>query len=231
MGQIRRASKAPSAGESLSPTLAIMKINVFHAILDLLFPIHCLGCGKEKIHCCDGCLARIPRFGNLAGASSITTACRFQEHSLLSTLIHHFKYDGVRDIGPRLVQLLPPLTLPKQSFLIPVPLHWRRENIRGFNQSTILAHEIKKKIGSPVIEILKRHRYPQPQIELSRQKRLTNLVGAFSMKNSLQQLDPRATYILVDDVSTTGATLNQCTAVLKNYGAQDVRSIVIARTV
>lgn len=153
------------------------------------------------------------------------------EKSLLARLIHSLKYEGVRDVGPRLANLLPLIEFPQKSAFVPVPLHWRRENIRGFNQSAVLAYEIAEKSNRPVYELLKRHRYTQPQVELPRQKRLTNLRGAFSLKNPLQRLDPDITYFLVDDVSTTGTTIAECKAVLFRNGAKDVRGIVIARTV
>lgn len=152
------------------------------------------------------------------------------ENSLLAKLIHYFKYDGIRDIGPRLTDLLPPLQFLPKSVLIPVPLHWRRKNIRGFNQSAVLAHEISKKTGAQVCDFLERHQYTQPQIELPRQKRLTNLHGAFSIKNKFQQLDPAITYFLVDDVSTTGTTIAECKKILFRHGAKDIRGLVIART-
>lgn len=200
-------------------------------LLDFLFPMRCLGCGKNKTHCCDDCLQKIPRLKDRSFSEPIIAAAPFVEKSLLAHLIHFLKYEGIRGVAPPLAKLLPSVEFPEKSVLVPVPLHWRRENIRGFNQSSILAREIAKKSNRPVCELLKRHRYTQPQVELPRQKRLTNLRGAFSLKNSLQRLDPNITYFLVDDVSTTGTTIAECKTVLFRHGAKDVRGIVIARTV
>jgi ComF family protein len=205
-------------------------IDIYSPLLNFLFPIRCLGCGEKKTYCCEKCFLKIPRFQEVPMETQLIAAAPFVEKSFLSKLIHHFKYDGIRDIGPRLIELLPPPPFPPKSALVPVPLHWRRENIRGFNQSVILAHALAKKSKCAVLDFLKRHRFTQPQIELPRQKRLTNLRGAFSLKNPLQKLDPAISYFLVDDVSTTGATFTECATVLKNHGAKNIRGIVIART-
>lgn len=228
VGLLQSHGQPHTRRENLSPPLwQSMKI-----ILDFLFPVRCLGCGKNKTHCCDDCFRKILRFNQASShTSTLIAAAPFCENSLLAKLIHHFKYDGIRDIGPQLIELLPPFKFPPKSVLVPVPLHWRRENIRGFNQSAVLAHTIEKKTGAPVCDFLKRHRYTQPQIELPRQKRLTNLHGAFSLKNNLQQLDPAITYFLVDDVSTTGTTIAECKKALFRHGAKDVRGLVVARTV
>ncbi|MEK7524366.1 MAG: phosphoribosyltransferase family protein [Patescibacteria group bacterium] len=109
-----------------------------------------------------------------------------------------------------------------------MPLHPRRHRFRGFNQSKILAQEIGKYWQSPVQEILKRHRYTPPQVELSRNNRLKNVRGAFSLIYGTR-INPQATYFLIDDVCTTGTTLRECARVLKHHGAQKVWGFVIAR--
>lgn len=118
----------------------------------------------------------------------------------------------------------------KTVCLIPVPLHLRRLNFRGFNQSLILAQQLAQKWNSPVSDILQRHRYTKPQVELNGPKRLTNVTDAFSMKNPAQRLNPEINYILIDDVCTTGSTLNECAKVLRRHGAEKILAAVVAKT-
>lgn len=203
----------------------------FQFLLDLLFPIRCIGCSAAGAYACPACLKRIGRQPS-GNQDEIIAAAPLLENSLLSKFIHAFKYDGVRDIGPALATLLPVLNLPRPSLLIPVPLHWRRENIRGFNQSAVLAQAMAEKFGVPAAaRLLKRHRFTRPQAELPRAKRLTNLRGAFEATDPRLRLDPSITYWLVDDVATTGATFSACREALCRRGANDVRGLVIGRTV
>lgn len=201
--------------------------------LDLLFPITCVGCGKEKTHCCSDCFLKIPRRiprHYQQQNNSLIAAADFKENSLLDELIHRFKYEGAQKIAGILVSLLPTLQFnPHNTVLVPVPLHPKRENFRGFNQSALLALEIKKKCGFEVLNILQRDRHTTPQIELSRSKRLTNVNGAFSIKNPRLNLSREIFYILIDDVYTTGATMQECMKTLQSHGAFNTVGLVIGR--
>ena len=210
------------------------------AILDFFFPIRCVGCKEIKTHCCEKCLSKItllldqmPR-PPLEKELSVGAAASLQHNETLGELIHRFKYDGAKEIGPQLAALfdLENQRLPRNSVLVPVPLHPRRRNARGFNQSVILAQELAKKYNLQTLELLQRHRYTQPQVELKQQQRLINVRGAFSLKNSAalsQQFDPEKIYVIVDDVLTTGATMNECADVLRKNGARKISGLVIAR--
>ena len=226
--------------------------------LDLLLPIFCVGCKREGMHCCPGCFEKIPRLSAalpelqtqlsapiaapLSGAlpnqsPEIFYGSPFQEHSPLADLIHRFKYDGAKEVGEILSSLMPPLSgsitpepdALKDSVLVPVPLHKKRENWRGFNQSKILAMHLSRKWRVPVCDLLVRHRFTKPQVGLTREKRLKNLHRAFSLKNSGAPLNPFTRYFLVDDVCTTGTTMQECARVLKEHGATKVYGLVIAQ--
>ena len=119
--------------------------------------------------------------------------------------------------------------LDRAACVIPVPLHWRRERSRGFNQ----ARELARHLGLPVVDALVRIRQTSPQVELAADKRHTNVRGAFALRRRWPRKPLRwagVTVVLVDDVSTTGATLNECAAVLQEAGAE-VYALTAARVV
>ena len=151
----------------------------------------------------------------------------------LRQIIHAFKYDRRRSLAAGLAQLMRARgcdVLRHADYVVPVPLHRRRERSRGFNQ----ARELACHLGPPVLDILVRRRYTRPQIELAADRRQANVRGAFALR-------PRwfgrmaglggLTVVLVDDVSTTGATLEACAVVLKESGARDVYALTAARVV
>jgi ComF family protein len=113
------------------------------------------------------------------------------------------------------------------DFVVPVPLHWRREHRRGFNQ----AREIARHLGRPVMDELVRHRATRAQVELAADRRRANVDGAFRMRRrwfGRPPLEGRR-IVLVDDVSTTGATLDACARVLKEHGASAIDALTAAR--
>ncbi len=112
---------------------------------------------------------------------------------------------------------------------MPVPLHRRREWSRGFNQAALIAAGL----GPPVRHVLRRHEHTPPQAGLTADERRRNVARAFapSIRARVQPALVRgAVLVLVDDVSTTGATLDACARVLKEHGAREVRALVVART-
>ncbi|GAB7023256.1 phosphoribosyltransferase family protein [Salidesulfovibrio brasiliensis] len=109
--------------------------------------------------------------------------------------------------------------------VVPVPLHGSRLRWRGFNQSLMLAGDVGKRLGLPVArEGLARTRRTRPQTELAPRDRRENIRGAFSMDNGLKG----KRVLLVDDVLTTGATLDECSRTLRRYGATGVEVMVVA---
>ena len=112
------------------------------------------------------------------------------------------------------------------DFIIPVPSHWSRLLSRGFNPSDIIAGELSKVSGVPVRRVLKRVRKTQYQRNKGISERFENVRDAFDCKLPLQG----KIVILVDDVMTTGATLNECAATLKRYGCVKVFCLTIGTT-
>lgn len=111
--------------------------------------------------------------------------------------------------------------------IIPVPLHIKRLRERGFNQSLLLARAVGRKNNIPVNPFgLKRIRWTEPQVNLSGKERKINVKGAFEFHGDVKG----KTVLLIDDVYTTGATVAECSKVLKKGGAKGVCVLTLART-
>ncbi len=122
------------------------------------------------------------------------------------------------------------ITFSSYDLLIPVPLHRSRLRQRGFNQTVILGNILKKKYHLPLhTNILQRTAHTLPQVTLPVKARKVNMRNAFKVKES-QSVEGK-TILLLDDVYTTGATMNECARILKKSGASRVDGFVIARAV
>ncbi len=147
--------------------------------------------------------------------------------------IHRFKYDGQHYLRHPLAQWLraalddPRLLCPPIDALVPVPLHPRRKREREFNQAEVLAQMTSKECNVPVLNALERIRYTSTQTRLDRQHRMENLRGAFRIRQSSPVRNRNL--LLVDDVFTTGSTVEECALVLTQAGAASVRVLTVAR--
>ena len=147
----------------------------------------------------------------------------------LREIIHAFKYDGRRSLARPLAALMRnegAALLDDADFLVPVPLHpWRRLR-RGFNQAEALAVALDR----PVVNALWRKRTTLPQAGLKPAQRRRNVQRAFRLSPFVRPVLLRdARVVLVDDVRTTGATLDACARVLKDAGVREVRALTAAR--
>lgn len=157
----------------------------------------------------------------------------------LRALVHALKYDGRRSVAPLLARLMAAHgadLLRGADCTVPVPLHRRRQRQRGFNQS----EELTRHLGLPSARLLARVRWTTPQVELPAGARRSNVSGAFALSRAWRWWPPRhrrtrprlldgRVVVLVDDVATTGATLEACARVLKGAGAAEVRALTAAR--
>lgn len=146
----------------------------------------------------------------------------------LRRLIHVFKYEGVvtlaKPLGDVLAQALPRER--RFDLIVPMPLHWRRRWMRGFNQSALLGREISRRWNVPLRRIARRVRATPAQAGLSNAKRRANVRGVFRISRRLDGMR----VLLVDDVITTGATAAACARALKRAGAAHVTVLALART-
>jgi len=144
----------------------------------------------------------------------------------LRAIVHALKYGGRQSVAKQLASRLTihgGEVVEGAHIAVPVPLHWLRRRQRGFNQ----AAEIARHLPIPVRNVLKRVRSTPSQTELPAAKRHANVRDAFGLRRAA---DVRGlVVVLVDDVSTTGATLNACGRVLLDAGAREVRALTAAR--
>jgi len=207
---------------------------------DILFPVFCVECGSEGEWWCSDCRrSKIKIRKNKADGFLNGSSAFFDdgEGSPGYKLIKQFKYSFATDISTvweDIMEIEPLLAdWPKDISLIPVPLHQYRLRERGFNQAELLADILYKKMmatGRTVVlnrKGLIRVRSTTQQVQLGRSERLENMVKAFAWGGGVAPTN----VILVDDVYTTGATMQECAKVLRQNGTQWIWAFTLARGV
>jgi ComF family protein len=205
-------------------------------VLAALLEPPCAACGRVLERpldgaVCDTCWASIrPR----ALPFFLPTIPRAQAigayESTLRDVLHALKYDGRRSIAPRLSRMMRAQghdVICDADIIVPVPLHRRRLRHRGFNQ----ADDLARGLGVPVVRALGRIKATAPQVDLTADERRANVRDAFALRRR-RTTGPRlhgAVIVLVDDVATTGATLEACARALHDAGAREVRALTAAR--
>ena len=176
---------------------------------------------------CGDCLKARPSF------AIARSACLYE--GALKELVHLFKYRNRRSLAGLFARLMidfleDEAVLAESADLVTfVPLHNKRLRQRDFNQSKLLAQAIAFRLALPVTDCLEKIKETANQNELSREARLCNLKGAFRARGSTASPFRGCTILLVDDVMTTGATLDECARTLLDAGAREVRCLTLAR--
>ncbi|RYY52861.1 MAG: ComF family protein, partial [Chitinophagaceae bacterium] len=199
--------------------------------LQLLFPHLCVGCGYNlpagNPGLCPGCLlemaetgfAGLPgnpvekKFWGRIGIRSATSAFYFRTDSLIQHLMHRFKYKSDQELCLHLGRMLGSSLVSSDRFradvLVPLPLFPRRERKRGYNQATLLCEGISAITGIPVeSRVVRRTMHTETQTSMSRTERWQNMEGHFAVEEPGRLAGKHV--LLVDDVVTTGATLEAC---------------------
>jgi ComF family protein len=148
-------------------------------------------------------------------------------------IIHKLKYKSgeyiLPDIGAMISKNQAMVELISQGVLVPVPIHWRRFFSRGYNQSELIAKVLCKIAqNSTMKNLLVKKRHNRSQTELGPEARVENVIDSFAMRKNVD-LPKNTKLIVVDDVMTTGATVNECVKQLNDRGYFDVSVVTLAR--
>ncbi|KKQ62057.1 MAG: Amidophosphoribosyltransferase family protein [Parcubacteria group bacterium GW2011_GWE2_38_18] len=214
---------------------------------DLLFPVNCLDCSAEGKWLCDDCFNKVDLSGEIIGKNEILKDCTCLDglcfavdynDEIVSRLIKIMKYKFVIDINKLLADFIIKFLEQeatnsfdaidwKNCIIIPVPLHRRRLKWRGFNQAIEIGQRLANYLKCSFAEELIRVKNNQPQAKLKAGERWSNIEECFILANNIDLKEK--TVFLVDDVATTGATLNECAKTLKTAGAKEIWGLVVAR--
>jgi ComF family protein len=222
-------------------------LSIKRAALDLLFPARCLGCDTLGSFYCTACRTAIirlteplcPTCRRSVDANEPYCRCHAPDLRYITAVgeytgplrhaIHRFKYAGqraaARDLATLMYPIVPTLNA-ADKLVMPVPLHPRRQRQRGYNQSVLLARVLTEDHPYTLAEhALKRVKLTLPQVGLSAPERKRNLDGAFQADGAICK---GRDVLLVDDVCTTGATLQSAARALHKAGARQVYAAVLA---
>lgn len=225
-----------------------MWIKIKNFILDLIYPQFCFSCGREGSYLCQDCQSTLglqpthhPIYQKYqshppaGGLKDLYFALPYQD-ILIKNLIQKFKYQPfIKELAIPLTSLIIThfqLLDNKPNFadftLIPVPLEKSKLRWRGFNQAEEIGKELSKFLKIPLVNnVLVKIKETLPQVELSDEVRKENVKGAFLVKK--KELIQNKKILLVDDVYTTGSTMEECAKVLKEAGAKEIIGIVVAQ--
>ncbi len=232
--------------------MAILK-DLANSFLSLFYPILCMGCEREiekgmlcfdcqerlftsALGVCPKCARPVPYRGRCEGCLPRLDLERIRALGLYTPpfkkMIEEFKYKGKKKLGEIFGDALSSLLtndpiLKNADSLVPIPLHRAKIRERGYNQSEILARRIEENTGLPSNPCLLRKKNTKSQTELSTEERFKNIADAFAFRRGFDISGKNV--ILIDDVTTSGATLSAAAKVLKENGAKEVYGLVIAK--
>lgn len=194
-------------------------------ILNLLFPKKCLECGVGGVYMCLKCLNKVSLGGWHKNHYSV-----FKYEGVIRKAILALKYKYATDIAEGLTSACTSkMKLTDVYTLTPVPLHKKRENLRGFNQVELIGKKIaKQKNWKFIPNLLIRTKSTTPQVNLKGSARRTNLSGVFKL-NPIYTNQAIPNILIFDDVYTTGSTIKEITKTLGEAGYKDIKTMTIAR--
>lgn len=216
-------------------------MNLYKTILNILFPIRCISCNKKYTkYLCLECLEKIP-FQNNTNDPFIFSAFSYK-NTIVKKALWELKFYGKQEIATGLSEKAYEILLDelqdKNMFndfenpvLVPIPLHKKRYRERGFNQAELISKVLYKKnpsLFSLDAQNLIRTKYTKPQAKISQKnERLSNISDCFEVTKSHNFHNKNI--ILIDDITTTGATINEAKKILKKAGARNVYGFTLAQ--
>lgn len=232
--------------------MVFLERHIIDPLRDFIFPPVCLTCTtlleNSKLRICPVCwesftpvTASHPvwielksKFETGGVVQDIFSRYLFEKEGKLQEVIHLLKYQSMKSIGVRLgselgMRLKSVQRFPTADFLVPIPLHKLKRRERGYNQSEYISKGISEEILIPVnSSLIERKKYTQSQTKLNMRERRENVVDAFSINPKYESMINGKTFILVDDVITTGATINACAAELLAHKAKSILAVSVA---
>ena len=209
--------------------------HLLNAFDNALMPLCCVFCGTRTVgderYICNGCVGDLPAISSPPPASGSPLVAELAPYAWafpIDAAIKALKFRRRLVYAPALAQLLcgACAALPSDiDAVLPVPLHWRRKWLRGFNQALEFARPVARHLGVPLAHNVTRCRATPAQSGLSAAKRARNLQAAFRVPDAL----PGRHVLIVDDVITTGATVHELARVLTEAGAERVSVLAVAR--
>jgi competence protein ComFC len=219
---------------------------ILNKILDIIFPIYCIECGSKGKELCINCIS------NIREAERETLRWIYPlydyRHPPLKKILHLFKYKGKKNIAKILGEMLYGKIIEELSelsilnnftepILIPIPLSHQRSRERGYNQTELICEELIKidrnnnNTSNFILlkNVLIKNKDTEHQARIhNRPVRLKNVIGSFIINKDKINLIKNKNIILIDDITTTGATLSEAKKMLKNAGAKKIIAFTIA---
>ena len=205
----------------------IVKNTTYPSLADLLFPHSCRGCGLTGEALCECCKNNIVRNREDFKKSNMYVVSR--RDGILNQLVQDYKYHSIRALARPLAWLLDqvlPKNLPKDSIVVPLPTATNHVRTRGCDHTYLLAKNLGKIRKFKVEKILVRNKNTV-QVGSTKKERFTQATKAYILNPKIK-IQKDATYILLDDVYTTGASINAAKNLLKSAGAKNIKIALLA---
>lgn len=215
--------------------------SVLKLVLDCLFPKFCCGCSSIGTYLCANCYEKLEFFFRPLSLhisdrhlEEVRAAVRYEEP--IKTLLHELKYQGVKNLAQWCGTFLYFTTyVPPTDFITSVPIHTRKKRDRGYNQSEEIAVQLAQHLQRPYLPLLYKSKFTSAQAATtSKTERLSHITGTvdlhphvLSNPKVLAQIHGK-TVLIIDDVITTGATVNTCAEVLLAHGVKTVSCLAVA---
>lgn len=215
-------------------------------ILAFLFPPVCLACSRAEgnqslqLCLCTRCHKKLQTFRDWNACSPLAPGTaldgllsRWSYEPPFEAVIHGLKFGRLEFLGRDLADGLHRSVMEADveiDMVVPIPLHWRRRLARGYNQAEAIARPLAQRLALPMVKALRRRRFTRPQARLVRSERQANLRLAFALRHRRYATIAGRRLLLIDDVVTTGATLEAAAQCLKSHGARSVIALTAGKT-
>lgn len=206
-------------------------------IIDIFFPPRCLQCKKYGIVFCEECFTKVPitpKIDTTILGIPLFSLALYRKKSIIAKAIHTAKYQHTpkifKQFGECISKNIPAEWKNTPSIVISTPLHFLRQQLRGYNQSEYITQALIKNIPHwQAVKGLQRKKNTTQQAHLKRKDRIYNVRNAFIINNTMNIMSKNTPIVLVDDVISTGSTIKEMIQCLHKAGFFDIKAIVIAK--